>query len=49
MAKKIPISFKETTKEIQLYMELLTKEDRGNWIKDVLQKEINKEKKFLNK
>lgn len=49
MAKKIPISFKETTKEIQLYMELLTKEDRSNWIKDVLQKEINKEKKFLNK
>lgn len=49
MAEKIGISFKSTTVEMQLYTEILAKEDRGNWIKAILKREIDKEKKQGNK
>lgn len=49
MNKRIQISFKETTDEMQLYTEILTREDRGNWIKAVLRRELEREKKKSKK
>ena len=49
MVEKIGISFKNTTEEMQLYTEVFAREDRGNWIKKVLKKELDREKKQGNK
>lgn len=45
MAKKIPISFKETTKDIRLYTFIMSIEERERsaWIKEQLRKVIEKE------
>lgn len=49
MAEKISVSFKSTTAEMQLYTEILAKEDRGNWIKTILKRELDRENKQSNK
>ena len=43
MAKKIPISFKETTKDLRLYTYIMSLEDRSTWVKEVLRKAMEKE------
>lgn len=45
MAKKISVSFKETTKEMQLYTTVFAIEDRSNWIKDLIVKALSEENK----
>lgn len=43
MSKKITISFKETTKDMQLYLFLNNLEDKSNEIKEALRKIYSKE------
>ena len=44
MAKKISISFKETTKDMELYILLMGMEDKSNEIKDILRKALIEKK-----
>lgn len=50
MAKKIPVSFRETNKDMKLYSFLMALEEgeRSSWIKDQLRNIIEKENN-LNK
>lgn len=49
MARKITISFKETTKDIELYNYLISLEDKSTEIKDLIRKAIIKEGKKWRK
>lgn len=40
MARKITISFKETTKDIELYSYLVSLEDKSTEIKDLIRKAL---------
>lgn len=40
MARKISISFKETTKDIELYSYLVSLEDKSTEIKDLIRKAL---------
>lgn len=40
MAKKISISFKETTKDMELYIKIMSLEDKSNEIKEILRKAL---------
>lgn len=40
MARKISISFKETTKDIELYSYLISLEDKSTEIKDLIRKAL---------
>lgn len=42
MARKITISFKETTKDIELYSYLVSLEDKSTEIKEIIRKGLNK-------
>lgn len=42
MARKISISFKETTKDIELYSYLISLEDKSTEIKDLIRKGLDK-------
>ena len=42
MARKITISFKETTKDIELYSYLVSLEDKSTEIKDIIRKGLSK-------
>lgn len=42
MARKITISFKETTKDIELYSYLISLEDKSTEIKDLIRKGLEK-------
>ena len=42
MARKITISFKETTKDIELYSYLISLEDKSAEIKDIIRKGLSK-------
>lgn len=42
MARKITISFKETTKDIELYSYLFSLEDKSTEIKDLIRKGLDK-------
>lgn len=42
MARKITISFKETTKDIALYSYLVSLEDKSTEIKDLIRKGLEK-------
>ncbi|MDU7085938.1 MULTISPECIES: circadian clock-controlled protein [Clostridium] len=42
MARKITISFKETTKDIELYSYLISLEDKSTEIKDLIRKGLDK-------
>jgi hypothetical protein len=44
MARKITISFKETTKDIELYSYLISLEDKSTEIKDLIRKGLDKKK-----
>lgn len=45
MARKISISFKETTKDIELYSYLVSLEDKSTEIKDLIRKGLEKSNK----
>ena len=42
MARKITISFKETTKDIELYSYLISLEDKSSEIKELIRKGLDK-------
>ena len=42
MARKITISFKETTKDIELYSYLVSLEDKSTEIKEIIRKGLSK-------
>ena len=42
MARKITISFKETTKDIELYSYLISLEDKSTEIKNIIREGLNK-------
>lgn len=42
MARKITISFKETTKDIELYSYLVSLEDKSTEIKNIIRDGLNK-------
>lgn len=44
MARKISISFKETSKDIALYSYLISLEDKSTEIKDLIRKGLDKKK-----
>lgn len=44
MARKITISFKEITKDIELYSFLISLEDKSTEIKDLIRKGLEKKK-----
>ena len=44
MARKITISFKEITKDIELYSFLISLEDKSTEIKDLIRKGLDKKK-----
>lgn len=44
MARKITISFKETTKDIELYSYLVSLEDKSTEIKNIIRDGLNKSK-----
>lgn len=44
MARKITISFKETTKDIELYSYLISLEDKSTEIKNIIRKGLEKKK-----
>lgn len=44
MARKITISFKETTKDIELYSYLTSLEDKSTEIKNIIRKGLEKKK-----
>jgi hypothetical protein len=44
MARKISISFKETSKDIALYSYLISLEDKSTEIKDLIRKGLEKKK-----
>ena len=44
MARKITISFKEVTKDIELYSFLISLEDKSTEIKDLIRKGLDKKK-----
>lgn len=45
MARKISISFKETTKDIELYSYLVSLEDKSTEIKNLIRKALENENK----
>lgn len=44
MARKITVSFKETTKDIELYSYLVSLEDKSTEIKNIIREGLNKAK-----
>lgn len=44
MARKITISFKEITKDIELYSYLISLEDKSTEIKNIIRKGLEKKK-----
>lgn len=44
MARKITISFKETTKDIELYSYLVSLEEKSSEIKDLIRKGLESKK-----
>lgn len=44
MARKISISFKETSKDIALYSYLISLEDKSTEIKDLIRRGLDKKK-----
>lgn len=44
MARKITVSFKETTKDIELYSYLVSLEDKSTEIKNIIREGLNKTK-----
>lgn len=43
MAKKMSVSFKETSKDMKLYASVNAMEDKSSWIKDAMRKALLEE------